>query len=812
MKTRVLKASVVASTSALAIFVAVGVATPALAAEPAAAAAEDTGTITVTARKRSEDILKVPLTVTAMTAETLAQKGVVSMQDVAASTPGININNNSSGHADRSFQQISLRGFTPATTLATTTSMFIDGVAVSSPSAFTAISEPAQIDIVKGPQSAYYGRNTFAGAINVVNKVPTGEWHGSVSGMTGTRQNWRMKGEIEGPIIGDALTFRASLDRFSKNGSWTNAYDGSKLGNQQTTTGTLLIVAKPTDNLTIKAFGMMAEDKDGASAQTRLYARNITATNGSTIAVGQSNCTVNGNPYFCGTLPSLTNAVSANTNITPALRAWLLNPSRRTVSPDEGVQSYGLLRRTRHAHLTADYKINDQLSLSLLGGYNREVWSTLIDLDGFDSSAITSPSFLNSPKGYFDFAYLIERKLSDYSGEARVNYNFGKAHGVVGASYLDAQMYAGQGSGLTSYAASNNGPGGKSTSRTFGAFFGLTYDFTSQFSASVEGRYQTDKMGAYISPYGAQTVTDSTYVPAGVYAAGSKLAEFTYKKFTPRVIANYQITPRTMVYASWAKGVNPSALNTFILSQAANIQQTAKAQGIPIAAQPETVTNYEAGIKGKALDGRLRYTAAAYLAQWRNQVNSITFIIGSGLYSGYANSGAADMYGLEGDAAFKVNDLITVDAAAAYTGTKILAFQNTALTTLTGSTNFYGKEMPNVSKYSANIGVNFGGGLRGVDGGKWFARGDWSFKSGMWSNQANLVKTADLHLFNLRGGVSKGNASLEVFATNVFNNHTYTSISDNWVIDSSLNFAKYNAVMVGLPDLRTVGVQFKVKM
>ena len=157
--------------------------------------ADDGTAIVVTARKREEDILDVPLTVTAITAENLDVKGVTSMQNLASSTPGININDSSSGHADRGFQQVVLRGFTPVTTLATTTSLFIDGVAVSSPSAFTAISSPERIEILKGPQSAFFGRNTFAGAINIVNRTPGDEWHGSVSTLSmGTHANLARQG------------------------------------------------------------------------------------------------------------------------------------------------------------------------------------------------------------------------------------------------------------------------------------------------------------------------------------------------------------------------------------------------------------------------------------------------------------------------------------------------------------------------------------------------------------------------------------------------------------------------------------------
>lgn len=403
----------------------------------AQAGASAAGDIIVTARKREESLLETPVTVTAMTSETLEAKGIVSMQSLVSSTPGINLNNSSSGHADRSFQQISLRGFTPVTTNATTTSMFIDGVPVASPSPFTSISDPARIEILKGPQSAYFGRNTFAGAINFVNKEPTGEWHGQATGMVGTRDNWRLRGSIEGPIIGDALTFRLTGDAFNKGGSYTNGFDGGTLGDETTRAASALIVAKPTDRLTIKAFGMLTKDEDGPSAQTRLVATDIVAPNGTVLYQSQANCTTAaGRAFICGTTPGNINPIGANTTMTSQLQNWLNNPSGRLLSSEETVDHYGLLRNSLHAHVTADYEISDQFSVSVLAGQNREKWSTLIDLDGSDTSVFTGTSYWN--QSYYDFPYLIEREMHDTSVEGRVNYDLGAAHGVVGVSYLTA--------------------------------------------------------------------------------------------------------------------------------------------------------------------------------------------------------------------------------------------------------------------------------------------------------------------------------------------------------------------------------------
>lgn len=825
MQTRNMKAKVATSVSGLALFAALGAAAPACAAESAPSAeAKDGGEILVTARKRSEDILKVPVTITAFTAEALAQRGVTSMSTLAQSTPGISINDNNSGRSDRSFQQIVLRGFTPSSTLATTTSMFIDGVAVASPSEIMSISDPKQIDVVKGPQSAYYGRNTFAGAINVTTKEPSGEWHGSLLGMVGTRQNYRLQGTIEGPIFGDMLTFRVTGEQFAKNGSWTNAADGSKLGNQKSTVGTALIVFKPASNLTMKLFGLYSEDKDGPGAQSRLYAYNVTNSSGATLIQNQSNCSLQGNTrgvlgqgtaitnaYICGVTPKLANAVSGNNIANAAIKSWLASPVNRVVDPSEGLDGFGMRRISHHAHFTTDWTINEHLTASVLAGYNREVWTDLLDLDGYDSSLLPSAT---NPSGFWTYNYLVERKTNDWSLEGRIAYKFGRVRGVVGTSYLKAQAIQGGGGGVGTLTAASLSVGGRAESRTTGLFFGATWDVTDKLSASFEGRYQMDTLGAYARPSG-QPVLSSAYITAGTYAGGAQLAKADYKNFMPRAILNYQFNPGLMAYVSWAKGVNPGQLNVNILSQSDAVQKAAVSAGGQLVIAPEKITNYELGLKGKLFDGALRYSTALYYAQWTNQINAITIVdpSTSTLINTSANSGNVDLYGFEAEGSWKVNDLITLDGAMAINASDIKQFKSTTVSQLTGIFDFSGKEMKNTSKYSANFGINLGGALPVLADARWFTRFDWNYKSGQWSNEANIVRTPDRHIFNLRGGVSRGNISLEAFVTNLFNNHTYTSIADNYTFDNNLSHLGYfSALVVGLPELRTFGLQLKVKM
>ncbi|WP_044562166.1 TonB-dependent receptor [Azospirillum sp. B4] len=209
--------------------------------------------IVVTARKREEDILKTPVSVAAITGAEIDQKGIVSINNLADQTAGLNINNNSSGRSDRSFQQIILRGFTPATTDSTPVATFIDGVPVSSPTAVMSVSNPERVELLRGPQSAYFGRNAFAGALNVVNKQPGNDYGGSVTAMVGTHNNRRLQAEVDGPIVDNKVGFRIGADHYSKDGSYKNAADPSQtLGDQSSHSGNALLTVKPTENLSIK--------------------------------------------------------------------------------------------------------------------------------------------------------------------------------------------------------------------------------------------------------------------------------------------------------------------------------------------------------------------------------------------------------------------------------------------------------------------------------------------------------------------------------------------------------------------------------
>lgn len=787
------------------------------------AAPVERGDIVVTARKKSEDILKTPVAITAFSSADLQARGIVTLNDLAAFTPGLKIVDTASGRADRSFQQIIIRGFTPAVATLPTTSIFIDGVPVSTATAVQNIEDPERVEVLKGPQSAYFGRQTFAGAVNVVTKDPTSEFSGTVDGSLGTHNNHDAQIAVSGPILkDDILGFRASYRDWAKDGSYKNAGDPSQtLGDQRTRSATLSLVFKPTSNFKAKAFGMYSTNNDGPSATGLISAYQVTNGAGQTILANQSNCTLTGrtstgaaiaNPYVCGTLPSLsTNQPSATTVLNPTVQNYLNSSVGRVIDPSDGVHDYGLRSRYYHLHLAMSWAIPDTgITLSSLTGYNNERKSELSDLsDVYDvSSPVTNPKA--GSETYYDYPYLVEYVNRDFSQELRASLDKGPFRATAGVSYLNAFFQSGGGG---SPAIPVSITSGATRSKTYGGFFGLAYDITSKLTINFDGRYQMDDLIAFAKP-GGVTLTSSTFAPAGTYAAGSKLVEKKYYNFMPRAILNYQITPHTLAYASYSKGINPGLFTTVFLSQPAATQAAAAAAGFQIAVKPEKLDNYEVGLKGKLFDNKVRYALSAYYGIWSNQINQLNIIVPVNniptTLSGYANTGKVRMRGIEGEFAFFPTSRLSLNLSGAINDSYILKLTNYTVTSLTGVTNYRGKQNPLTSKYSAAASAEYDVPLPIYDGLAAFGRVDFTYKSGVFTDAANITRTPDMNQVDLHAGVRSKAITVEAYVSNLFNNKAYGSAIDYYAFSANLSHLAYNSgVAVSLRDLRTVGMHIR---
>ena len=167
-----------------------GVAIPAFAlCIPLGAAAQELEEIIVTARKRDESLLEAPLSITVFSAEDLSRAGLETLGDIALQTTGLSFQDNiASNRPGRQNTVIRFRGMSPprGSPHQQLAGLFVDGVFVTGGSQSIPMLDVERVEVIKGPQSAFFGRNTFSGAINYVTRNPSlTEFEGKVRATAG---------------------------------------------------------------------------------------------------------------------------------------------------------------------------------------------------------------------------------------------------------------------------------------------------------------------------------------------------------------------------------------------------------------------------------------------------------------------------------------------------------------------------------------------------------------------------------------------------------------------------------------------------
>ena len=175
--------------------------------------------VVVTARQRSETLQNVPAPVNVLTASQIAAAGVSRAENIVALTPGVAMVNATAEQGDT---QVNIRGVNSARDAQNSFAFVLDGIQVANPASFNReYTDLQQIEVVKGPQGAVYGRNAEAGAIIVTTQLPTEALSGMVDVSAGNHGTYTAKARISGAV---APGVRASLsgDYRSTDGEFKN--------------------------------------------------------------------------------------------------------------------------------------------------------------------------------------------------------------------------------------------------------------------------------------------------------------------------------------------------------------------------------------------------------------------------------------------------------------------------------------------------------------------------------------------------------------------------------------------------------------
>ena len=596
---RHLSAALFAGTASLAL------ATPALAQseqetvnDPEVAEEDNSDVIIVTARRREERLIDVPVAVSAVSGEELAKRGAVDITDVAQSVPNVTLE---ASRATNSTLSAFIRGIgqqDPVSGFEQGVGIYLDDVYLNRPQAAVLdIYDVERIEVLRGPQGTLYGRNTIGGAVKYVTKRLPLETSISARATYGTYD------QAEGVItastpINDTVRIGGSIARLSRGGFGDNLTTGLENYNKDIWAGRMSLEVGGYDEPGfIRIQGDYTRDKSNPRGGHRL-------------------------------IPGLATGAPVLDNVFDTRGA--LN------DPEQDVKSYGV---SMHAEL----ELGDALTLRSISAWRKDDSYTPIDFDALPAVDLDVPG-----------AYLNEQ----LSQEVQLLWDDGgPLTGLLGFYYLDATADT-----LFDVRIFTTVPGLTAFTRadvdteTYAVFGDFTFDLTEQLSLAVGGRYTWDERTADILRQNYFGGGSPVFGGPGIILTQPStdfVGSESFEKFTPRASISFMPTPDHNIYASYSKGFKGGGFDP----RGVGANAPAAVPGDPTDAEvadflsfaPEEVDSFEIGYKGSL--GILNIAAAAFYADYKDvQIpGSVACEVGGtpSFCGVVSNAGAATFKGLE---------------------------------------------------------------------------------------------------------------------------------------------------------------------
>lgn len=186
--------------------------------------------IVVTAERREQDIQSAPLSVTALSAERLADSQVTTISDLNGLAPGLVVGGTATAGGNNALSIRGVSGQVLPIGAEEAVGVYLDGVYLPrSDTAFFTLADVERIEVLRGPQGTLYGRNTTAGAVNIITRDPSAAPSGSLDVSLGNFDTYSVRGYIGGPVS-DGLALGFSAAASGHGGYFTNTVTGRDFG------------------------------------------------------------------------------------------------------------------------------------------------------------------------------------------------------------------------------------------------------------------------------------------------------------------------------------------------------------------------------------------------------------------------------------------------------------------------------------------------------------------------------------------------------------------------------------------------------
>ncbi|MDO6475187.1 TonB-dependent receptor [Alteromonas sp. 1_MG-2023] len=741
--------------------------------------------IVVSARKKEETIQESPLSIQAFNSGQLEARGINDVAELTQFTPGVTFNSGSS----RANSDFAIRGMAQTTALGDNrrdlVTVFVDGIPILGSPAGISTNDLQRVEVIKGPQSALFGRATFGGAISMITTTPQDELTGHIKIGAGTYGERSIEGAVEGGLIEDILTGRVTYSKREFDGFYENS-EGGRLGetSQQYYSATLNFT--PAENFSLKMRYSNNNDEDGEAA-TQMVAQYTDFNCGPFITP---------TPRFMGGLPEGMTLTQASSFYCGEIKASAGTPGVNTENLDSTLASlpvdkHGLWLDKTLFSATAEWLINDNYTATFLFSDQEHEIEALTD---FDRTTVDTYQ-----------AYTMNRQTQNtYELRIESGYN-GPFNWMLGLSRLDFDF--GTGGGFINgawFGAGAGGPWGTldltmDKTVTDAVFGSLAWQITDAVDVSVEMRRQFDEITS-----GVGSVSEySIKTPATL----------------PRVLARWAIDKSNNVYFNYAQGNQPTQGYSVFFELDEAQQQVARENGINESAPEAKVDNLELGWKHYSEDGRWYLNSAVYFLKWRDRQTQRGIQVdlnGDGVIDTQAAplgevfnavpmvSGDSETTGVELDGAYALTPDTTIGGTMAYANTDVTkALSDDAMLSVYGEDDAAGQEYPLVPKLSATAYIQTYGSFAGNY--KWQARADATYTGKRYTDMSNIACLPARTLVNLRAGISVNDWDLSAYVTNLFNDDTPTWARSTGDSATDPYLFSVSAVTISLATKRQVG-------
>ena len=726
-------------------------------------------TITVTARKRNENLQETPISISSFSASELEYKQINSSDQLTQITPNLSFSSHAPSAGNNASSQVFIRGIGQTEFLPTTdpgVGLYIDDVYMArSVGATLDFIDLQQVEILRGPQGTLFGRNTIGGAISLQTRRPSDEFKGYVDVKIGTDNKQEIKGSVDIPISNELLT-SFSVGLRARDGYVNRLLDSTVLGDDDSKGGRMAVEWLLSQNLNLYwTLDFVKEQETGSP-----IVFNGLAAGGAFANAAKNNAN--------------TGCASTTFDAEDLRDRCLSNHWDAGPYANYGTGEVASLFKSWGTSLilNADFK---HFSLKSITAYRDMQWTGARDADN------TPLVILHTRNTDTQNQFSQELQLTGRALKERLNW-------LAGIYYFEEQASDDY---LLNVAVGTINSGGRVKNDSSAIFGQLTYDFTEQLALTIGARYTQENKGfkplqysisSYVFPVASSEVNEQaqylhpfngdTYptiaggalavIPGGVDFFPREFSREKYTDITPMFNLSYKIDSNAMVYLGYSEGFKSGGYNARHIKPGIAVRRY----------DPENAATYEVGLKADLLDNSLRLNTALFNTEYTD----LQFVIREDFAPIVFNAGKAKIKGLEVEMTWLPTEHLEITGSLGYIDAEYTELSQSLQEQGVGLKN----KMPHVPKINSSLGLAYIYPL--THGGVISPRIDWSYRDDVYFDALNSEEITQEAYSTVNASVnwvSPNDTYSVTFAITNLNDELY-KVAGNTALNSASSYSE----------------------